>query len=564
MSPAGLGMSFLTNQRMSVKVAVPAVISLICLVTIAAFAFAIFGNLASDFRQLNDEAFERFKNAQVLESALGRVHASLFRITSLAVNESDLSRLKSDSVDLAAQVDALETLGARLNERVKEDGLIAPLRDYTKSAREVLDVVTADGAMALLLMANAQQAFVSLDRLLSQATRTADESRAGTYSSAIGSIGLAVKVFATIVVVALALTITASVMVTRAIGMPIGELTQVMMRLANGERNVAIGGTQRRDEVGSMARAVEVFKQTAVEADRLTCERIEQDAQIRTHAEKLRDTVRRFEFESRSILSDLGGAADGMNQTAVQLVGSAQSTKTQASEAAAVSLQASANVETVASAAEELTASIEHVSQQITLSARTARTSAEQVSTTTAKMRALEATAQRIGGVVNLIVQIASQTNLLALNATIEAARAGDAGKGFAVVANEVKVLASQTAQATTEIRTQIAEIQAASTDAVTVIDGIGGAIIEIDSIASLVAHAIDQQRLATREIARSAAEAALGTRAVSTNIASVSELGIATGSCAQSVQGAAHAFTDRAQRLASLVDTFLADVRAA
>jgi methyl-accepting chemotaxis protein len=555
---------FLKNQRMSVKVATPAVVSLFCLITIAAFAFVMFNQLASDFRQLNDGAFERFKHVQTLESALGRVHAALFRITSLAANESDPSRLNGNAAEVEERLSLLDKLGARLTENEKDLELTKQLGAYIRSSREVVEVVRTDSAMALLLMANAQEAFVGLDRRLTRAAQAADELRGDTFQSAIASIGSAVRLFAIIVVAAVGCTALASFLITKAIGRPIGELTQVMMRLAGGERDVDVGATTRRDEIGSMARALEVFKGTAIEADRLASERLEQDNRMRKQAEDLRTTVRRFEEESRSILTDVGDAATGMNHTASKLASTVESTQEQASEAAATSMQASTNVETVASAAEELTASIEHVSQQIAESARMARASAQRVSDATGKMRALELTAQKIGGVVGLIVQVASQTNLLALNASIEAARAGEAGKGFAVVANEVKALASQTEKATAQIRADIEEIQAASTDAVGVIAGIGNAIVEIDSIAAEIAAAIDQQRLATREIAKSAAEAAAGTRAVSENIRSVDELGNATGSCAKSVLGAAQEFTGRAQRLASLVDDFLQNVRAA
>jgi methyl-accepting chemotaxis protein len=226
--------------------------------------------------------------------------------------------------------------------------------------------------------------------------------------------------------------------------------------------------------------------------------------------------------------------------------------------------QASANVQTVAASAEELSSSISEIGRQVTQSATIAGRAVEDARRTDEVVQSLAAGAQKIGEVVTLIQDIAGQTNLLALNATIEAARAGEAGKGFAVVASEVKSLATQTAKATEEIGTQIGQIQGATKDAVAAIQGIGSIIAEISGIASTIASAVEQQSAATQEIARNVQQAAQGTQQVTENISGVKEAATSTGAAATQVLGAAGDLAKQSERLTAEVNNFLVGVRAA
>jgi methyl-accepting chemotaxis protein len=225
---------------------------------------------------------------------------------------------------------------------------------------------------------------------------------------------------------------------------------------------------------------------------------------------------------------------------------------------AAASEQAATNVQTVASAAEELSASIREIQQQMATSARIAQQAVEQVDRTDTTVTGLVQAADKIGEVVNLISDIASQTNLLALNATIEAARAGEAGKGFAVVASEVKNLANQTAKATEEIGQQIAAMQTATGDSVQAIRGIGATIKQISEVTTTVASAVEEQGAATQEISRNVQQASAGTQEVSSNITGVSQAATQTGTAAGQVLSAARELAQQGQKLNTEIEAFL------
>jgi methyl-accepting chemotaxis protein len=286
-------------------------------------------------------------------------------------------------------------------------------------------------------------------------------------------------------------------------------------------------------------------------------------------AKRDRDAARRelaigFERKIGSIVEAVAVAASEMQGLSTSMSNSNVETTRQTAEAAAASTQASSNVGTVASATEELTASINNIAQQVTRSAEIANKAAEEARRTNTVVEGLAAGTQKIGEVVTLIQSIASQTNLLALNATIEAARAGEHGRGFAVVASEVKALANQTAKATEEISAQIQDIQAATGQAVSAIQAIGGTIAEIDEISNEIAAAVDQQGAATRKIAGNVQQATDGTRDVNNNILSVSRASEQAGQATAKLLNAANGLSSQSDRLKSEVDSFLGSLHAA
>ena len=301
----------------------------------------------------------------------------------------------------------------------------------------------------------------------------------------------------------------------RSIVPPIRKMTGAMNELAAGDTTVAVPGTARKDELGEMAGAVQVFKDNMIEADRLRAEQAESEkraaAQRKADMHKLADE---FQAAVGGIVETVSSASTELEAAAGTLTKTAEVTQQLSGAVAAASEQASANVQSVASATEEMTSSVNEISRQVQESSRIAGEAVKQAQQTDARINELSKAAGRIGDVVKLITAIAEQTNLLALNATIEAARAGEAGRGFAVVASEVKPLASQTAKATDEIGTQIAGMQTATQDSVAAIKEIGGTIGRISEIAATIAAAVEEQGAATQEIARNVGEAAKGTAA--------------------------------------------------
>jgi methyl-accepting chemotaxis protein len=339
----------------------------------------------------------------------------------------------------------------------------------------------------------------------------------------------------------------------------LARLKLAMVRLATGDTDVVIEGGSRLDEVGDMARAVEVFKRGAIENQRLTAEREGLDAAAETaRRQQLADVAHQLDQQVSGTIAAVSTSAEKMLGDSVALMNEAEAAAGQAKQVYIGANSAAANVQTVAAAAEELAASISEISRQITGAAKITAQAVDQATSTGSTIKDLAAAAQRIGEVVTLINQIATQTNLLALNATIEAARAGDAGKGFAVVASEVKSLASQTARATEEIQAQIAEIQRESIRSVAAIGGITSIISNLDEVTTTVAAAVEQQQAATREISRNVQEAADGTESVTKNIGALSDGAARTQMSAGSVKSAAQGLGNESARLRSAMAEFL------
>jgi methyl-accepting chemotaxis protein len=348
------------------------------------------------------------------------------------------------------------------------------------------------------------------------------------------------------------------------VGRPLRRTLGVIDALTAGRHEVDVPDQARADEIGAIARALQLFKDNAGRMRQLEVEAAAEKQRAETaRREALLALADRFEADVKSVVDAVAAGATEMQATAEAMSATAEETSRQSAAVAAASEQASANVGTVAGATEELSTSIQEIGRQVESSTRIAGQASAEAIQTTELMRNLAGTAQQIGQVVELISTIANQTNLLALNATIEAARAGEAGKGFAVVASEVKALAGQTARATEEIAGKAQEIRQATESACGSIDGISVTIGQVNSIASAIAAAVEQQRAATRDIAGNVAEAARGTAEVSANIGGVTHAAGETGAAATQVLGAAAGLAREAEALRGQVADFLATIRA-
>ena len=360
------------------------------------------------------------------------------------------------------------------------------------------------------------------------------------------------------------LCVIAGWLIVSGVSTPIRLMTAAMARLSKHDLEVAIEGGERKDEVGDMAKAVQVFKDSMIEGDRLKAEQEEADKRTRARTARMDELTRNFESSVSGIVQGVASQAVQMESSAQSMSATAEETTKQASAVAAASEQSSANVQTVASATEELSSSISEISRQVGHSSQITANAVSEAGKAGERVQGLVSASQKIGEIVALINDIADQTNLLALNATIEAARAGEAGKGFAVVAAEVKNLATQTSKATEDISAQISGVQGATQDAVRAIDAISKTIGDIDNIATTIAAAVEEQGAATREIARNVEEAAKGTQEVSANIGGVTEAANGTGASAGQVLIAAQSLTGQSTQLKDLVQRFLSDVKAA
>jgi len=381
----------------------------------------------------------------------------------------------------------------------------------------------------------------------------ASRNRASSTFTMSGTLGAAL-VFALII----------GIVLSRLITRPITNLTTAMRRLATGDTDMALDLAGRKDEIGGMFGAVRVFRDNAIERRRLA-EQTEAEQRAREHRQQtIESVINDFRLEIEQLVGLVAGNADQMEATARALAAIAEEARERAGTAASASGLASDGVQTVAAAAEELSASIGEISRQTDTATAVAQRATGEAKKTDATISGLADAATRIGNVITLIKAIAEQTNLLALNATIEAARAGEAGKGFAVVASEVKNLAGQTAKATEEIASQIAQIQSSTGEAVAAIRAISDIMGEVDRTTNVIATAVGEQGHATAEISLNAQKAAGGTKSVADETQALTRVVGETSQSASQVLAVSNDMNDQATRLREVVESFINRVMAA
>jgi methyl-accepting chemotaxis protein len=535
-----------------------------CLQTLRANHVAVDGLISGPVRQA--ELVADF------DATIWAAHARLFKLTAIAANETDQKKIEALAKESAKALAELPAKLKALESNAAEPAIaaaIAKLKDavavYTKQASSVIGMADSDSGSALMFAVSAERSFAQIQALVEDISQRSGDLRDRSIASSSTRLDDQLTLVPAIVAVVVIVACLVSFLVSGGVARPVIQIAGIIERVSKGDFAVVVPAIAQRDEIGVIARAVQVFRDEMQEKERLQREQSEIEARSaadrQTIMRKLADD---FENAVGQIVSTVSSASDELERAAGTLTKAADNTQHLAGDVAAAAKNASGNVQSVAAAADEMTSSVNEIARQVQQSSKIAGEAVQQAEKTDGRIADLSRAATKIGDVVALITAIAEQTNLLALNATIEAARAGQAGKGFAVVASEVKSLAGQTAKATEEIGTQIAAMQTATQESVSAIKEIGSTISRISEIATAIAAAVEEQGAATQEIARNAQEAAQGTARVASNIADVNQGAGKTGSASSQVFGSAKSLSKESALLKSEVQNFLQTIRTA
>jgi len=557
-------------QDLSITTKIVSALLLMAALTVGTNLYALSGMTSIDAQY--SELISQEAKATVSMTRANRLLTEVGRLTYKMLAEQDDAEMKRLGIRIDEEIaKARATLADAKRLPEVRDEVDRLLVDFETTIRTLPDVQKAtlahDDALSMRLMNEQAEPLMTklrnrisevnadITKRLDKASDDATAYTAATYSTTLASAALGI-----VLCLGLAFLLARS-----GIALPIRRSVLVMERLANGDVSVDVQGHERKDEVGAIARTVEVFKANLIRNRQI--EQEAKDAEAQAAAEKRRSMLElaaRFEDRVGGIVNAVGSAATELQATAAQLAAAVEEVRAQCTAVAAASEEASANVQTVASASEEMSAAINELSTRVARAAGRSKAAAQGADQAQKQLDALSSSIEQVDQIVAAINAVASQTNLLALNATIEAARAGEAGKGFAVVASEVKNLANQTHAMTEQIGSQIATVKGASGRTVEAMRTIIGQVEDIDQSTAEMAASVEQQNTATAEISRNAQQAAVGTQEVSSNVSGIQQAEEETGAATNNVKQAADSLAGQASLLKQEMDSFLAEVRAA